>query len=308
MFTSKNLLSMATSGLRLEHVALLAFLSENAERGAGVQPTCCLPLWEIARRLGLSIDQVKRGIRVLADAAAIARRQPIKAKGEAALTVLTDRAVAWLQGRAGDAAIPAHLPRALRDLLAFETPDAVRQVVHAWDSYELLPDDTASTLTTLRDHEIEQLRAILRERVADRAEMLAEAEREQTRDQELLDDGLVSIECSDGHVVVDRHPFLDQKGAVAAVDLVFVRDVLNRVRQRAPKIVTVAKLPALIAEIGYSRTVGYVSRHDAAQALRALVATIARGTWSRPRGIRPTYYAAASTAVKLSTGVQFMRH
>lgn len=307
MFTSKNLLSMAASGLRLEHVALLAFFQEHAEEGEGMQPTCCLPLWDIASRLGMSIDQTKRGIRALTAAGAIARRQPVKAKGESALTVLTDRAVAWLQGRAGHTALPAHLPRSLRELLTFATPDFVQRVSHAWDTYELLPAHPPEDCGLPRtDYDL--IAHALAERIAERAELLAEAAAEQAEDDALAAQGQVQIRCSDGHVVVDSTPFAAQKGALGAVDLRFVRDVLHRLKDRQPGLVTVDAMPRLVAEIAYSRVIGYVSRHDAERAQRALVATLARGTWGRPRGIKPAFYAAARTATRLSTGVRALLH
>ncbi len=307
MFTSKNLLSMAASGLRLEHVALLAFLSEQAEEGEGLQPTCCVPLWDIAARLGLSIDQVKRGVRALTKAGAIARRQAIKMKGEAALTVLTDRAVAWLQGRAGRATLPGHLPRKLRDLLTFCSPDFVKRLADAWDRYELLPDGDGAP-SGLSDSDFEAVSRAIAERVGERVEVLATAAAEQEAEEVLDAQGKVQIRCVDGYVVVDRAPFAAQKGALAAVDLRFVRDVLHRVSERAPSLVTVSAVPNLVAEVAYSRVIGYVSRHDAEHAQRALVATITSGTWSRPRGIKQGFYAASSAAVRLSTGVREVLH
>jgi len=307
VFTSKNLLSMATSGLRLEHVAVLSFLSEHAEEGEGLQPTCCLPLWDIANQLSLSIDQVKRAVRALTAAGAIARRQAVKIKGEAALTVLTERAVAWLQGRAGRATLPGHLPRALRDLLTFCSPEFVGHVAQAWDRYELLPE-AATPPSGLTESDYASIRRALAERIAERAELLAEATAAQAADDALAEEGKVQIRCADGYVVVDRAPFAAQKGALAAVDLRFVRDVLHRVAERAPGLVTVDAVPKLVAEVAYSRVIGYVSRHDAERAQRALVATMARGTWSRPKGIKPGFYAASTAAVRISTGVRETLH
>jgi hypothetical protein len=61
--------------------------------------------------------------------------------------------------------------------------------------------------------------------------------------------------------------------------------------------VTVAKLPTLVSEIGYSRLLGFVSRHDAAKAEAALLSTMTRGTWSRPRGIKDAFYTVTASAV-----------
>jgi hypothetical protein len=154
----------------------------------------------------------------------------------------------------------------------------------------------------------ERINAQLRMQLLNATESLAEAVAQEDQARALADQGLVPIECDDGTVTFDCAALKEHKGAIAGVDMLFVRDVLQRVRRSMPGWVTTKRVPELVAEIGYSRTVGFVSRHDAEGAMKALVATMRRGTWSKPRGIRPTFYTAADKAMRFSTGVRNSLH
>lgn len=286
-------------------IQILLFLKENSTFADGATPHCGLAVWEIAKGTKLSEDQVKRGLRCLTEAGAIARRQLVKAAGEAALTVLTDRALAWLCGREaeGQGSIPADMPRHLRELLVFETPKFVEQVAFAWRGYEPLPEGLRAECS-LGATAYEQIEAAVRQRLLDAAETLAEAHAEEESDREQIQQGLVQFDCDDGAVCFDAKALQAKGGAVGAVDLLLIRDVLRRVRERRPGLVTVGRVPLLVAEAGYSRTIGFVSKHDAEVAAKVLVATMTKPSWDRPKGIKDSFYEAVASAGRFSTGVQ----
>lgn len=284
---------------------ILLFLKENSTFSEDATPHCGLAVWEIAKGTGLSEDQVKRGLRCLTAAGAIARRQLVKAAGEAALTVLTDRALGWLCGRQaeGQGSIPADMPRQLRELLVFESPKFVEQVSFAWRAYEPLAE-TLRDECSLGASAFAQIESAVRQRLLDAAETVAAAHAEEQADREQLEQGLVRFECEDGAVSFDANALKALGGAIGAVDLVLVRDVMRRVKERRPGLVTVGRVPKLVAEAGYSRTLGFVSKHDAEVAAKVLAATMAKQTWSKPKGIHQSFYEAVANASRFSTGVQ----
>lgn len=306
MITSVNLRAMVDAGLNAEQVLLLAHLTEQASYAEGELPAATIPVSQLARELARSPHQIKRGLAALVAKGAIVRRQFAKTKGETAWTVLTDRGLCWA-GRAGQGAIPADLPAELRQLLAFEGSDLVEAVVQAWKQREPLDPAWREACRTGQATFV-RLEAFLREQLLDAAEAVAQACAADREDQEKLAIGVVAFECDDGQVDIDSRVFQEAKGAIASVDLRWVRDVLRRVRELKPGFVTVGRLPELVAEVGYSRTVGFVARHDAEQAHRALVATMTRRAWSRPKGIRETFYAAANGAARFSTEVRVSLH
>jgi len=293
-------------GFSLRELHILLFLHENSHSEGEALPHCGLTVLQIAKGTGLSADQVKRGLRLLSEGGAIARRQLVKAAGEAAVTVLTDRAMAWLndeRAEEGQGGIPADMPRHLRELLVFESPVFVAAVAHAWGNYEPLPEMLRSECS-LGANAFAQIEACVRQRLLDAAETVAEAHAEERVDREQLERGIVQFDCDDGVVQISASALQEKRGAVAAVDLVMVRDVLRRVRERCPGMVTVERLPTLVAEAGYSRTIGFVSAHNADVATRILAATMAKRSWSRPKGIKEKFYLDVASASRFSTGVQ----
>ena len=306
MFTSVNLRQMLDAGLNGEQALVLMFLNENAGGCEGELRTAAMPVSQLANSLGRSPFQIKRALAGLVKTGAIVRRQVAKAKGETAWTVLTDRGLAWV-GRVGETGIPADLPPELRQLLALEGAVFVDAVVAAWREREPL-DPRLRAECRAGDRNYDRLEAYLRDQMIDAAEALATACAEDRADQEKIAAGIVSFDCDDGAVDIDVGAFKAAKGTIATVDLVWCRDVLRRVRQVKPGFVTVSRLPELVAEVGYSRAVGFVARHDAEQAHRALVATMTRRAWSRPKGIRDSFYAAANGAARFSTEVRASVH
>lgn len=307
MFTSSHLRGLLDAGLTGDQVLIFMYLNEQSEDFPGELRCCAQSVGQVAAALGRSTHQVKRAIAALVDAGAIVRRQAVKVAGETALTVLTDRGLAWLGSRAGEGAIPADLPLELRQLLVFESASFVAAVAKAWREREPLDPSLLSECRSGAEC-FERVAAHLRDQVLEAAEAMAQAYEGERADQEKLAAGVVAFDCDDGVVDIDAAVFREHKGAVAAVDLLWCRDVLRRVRELKPGFVTVGKLPELVAEIGYSRTVGFVAKHDAEQAQRALVLTMAKRAWSRPKGIRETFYQAANTASRFSTGVRHVRH
>jgi hypothetical protein len=67
---------------------------------------------------------------------------------------------------------------------------------------------------------------------------------------------------------------------------------------RQPEMVRAETLPRLVAEVAYSRSAGFVFRHDAAAAIKVLASCIARPTWSRPRMIDSRWYQLACSSVR----------
>lgn len=307
MFTSSHLRGLLDAGLSGEHVLVFMYLNEKSIDYPGELRCCSESVGQVAAALGRSVHQTKRAIAALVEAGAIVRRQAAKVAGETALTVLTDRGLTWLGSRGGEGAIPADLPLELRQLLVFESAALVAAVAKAWREREPLDPSLVSECRAGVQC-FERIASHVRTQVLEVAEAMAQAYQIERADQEKLDAGLVAFDCDDGVVDISVDAFRAQKGAVAAVDLLWCRDVLRRVRELKPGFVTVGRLPELVAEVGYSRTVGFVAKHDAEQAQRALVLTMARRTWSRPKGIRDTFYAAANSAARFSTGVRDLRH
>ena len=289
-------------------IGILLFLNENSACGADELRHCGKAVWEIAQGTGLSEDQVKRGLRALSEAGAIVRKQLVKVAGEAAITVLTDRAQVWLCGREveGQGGIPADMPRHLRELLVFESAGFVERVAAAWRNYETLPE-TMGEECSLGAKAFAQIAAAVRQRLLEAAEKVAQAHADERADREQLEKGIVTIDCDDGAVAFDANALKAKGGAVGAIDLVLARDVVRRVKERCPGMVTVGRVGKLVAEIGYSRTIGFVAGHDADAALRVLVATMTKGTWSRPKGIKEKFYLDVAGASRFSTGVREMR-
>jgi hypothetical protein len=56
-------------------------------------------------------------------------------------------------------------------------------------------------------------------------------------------------------------------------------------------------MPKLLAEILYSRSVGFVSRHDYRHAQSVLVRTISKN-WGKPRGMWEDWYLAANASCR----------
>ena len=295
-------------GLSMNGFLLLTYLNEQAQPCEGELAVTDKAVWELAEATGTSEDQIKRNLRALVDSGLIVRKQVAKTKGETALTVLTDLGRELLCGRgAGEGSIPSTMPRDLRELLVLQSGAFVRAVAKAWRDYEPLPEEERLNCLD-QGKAFEKISVMLRDRMMEAAEVLATAHAEERQDRELVEQGIVEFECADGTVQIDGAVLKRKHGAIASVDLLFVRDTLRRVAERAPGFVTVKRLPKLVAEIGYSRTVGFVARHDAEHASRVLVKTMARGSWSRPKGIRDDFYLVTASAARFSTGVRVSLH
>jgi hypothetical protein len=250
---------------------------------------------EIAKRAGLTFNQVAKCLEKLVDAGAIARRQMEKRAGESAMTMLCGVAGEIL-GLGSEADVPSDLAPELRSLLIGKSAAFRMAVAEAWRSESTLPPGVRDAFHG-PDWEFRKIDSFLRDRSLTAMEAVSSALVEQRKAIEAEGKGLYAFECEDGTVIIDRNALVASKQAAACIDLAFVRGVTDRLLKRKKGMVTVAKLPTLVSEIGYSRLLGFVSRHDAAKAEAALLSTMTRGTWSRPRGIKDAFYTVTASAV-----------
>jgi hypothetical protein len=250
---------------------------------------------EIAKRAGLTFNQVAKCLEKLVKAGAIARRQMEKRAGESALTMLCGVAGEVL-GLGSDADVPSDLAQDIRSMLIGRCAAFRLAVCEAWKNEAPLPAGAREAFDG-PEWEFRKIESMLRDRSLSAMEAVSSALMEQAKATEAEAKGLYTFECEDGSVTIDRNALLASKQAVACIDLAFVRGVTDRLLKRKKGMVTVATLPTLVSEIGYSRLLGFVSRHDAAKAEAALVATMTRGSWSRPRGIKDAFYTLTASAV-----------
>jgi DNA-binding transcriptional ArsR family regulator len=257
---------------------------------------------EIAERTGLSVQQVQRALTSLAEQGYIARVQRVKRDGEVADTLLLPKAFEALgiaMERSGDVNVGAEIPRELAELLVGESRDVVDAVVAAWSSSCPLDQRIGSRFRggARRWAEIEFLVGARVEAkhvemldALERAKVTAEAEARGEYAWQ-LPDGTQVLLSADAYRSCGRSP------AQRSVDMRFVRCVLVALASKRPDLVTRERLPGLIAEIAYSRTVGFVRRHDAAPAIRVLASCVARPTWSWPRGMGRDWLTLAEASV-----------
>lgn len=298
--TIAGLIEARAAGFGLNDLIVLAVLNDCAWDDADTGRVADSATWELAQRTGLSKHQVEHAVAKLAKAGAVARRQLVKRAGESALTLICDLGRRVL-GEANAHDVPADMPQSLRNLLVGRSAAFRLAVREAWESRQPLAPGARDAFAGL-PREFDAVESALRENALCAMERIST----EIRAQQQLDleeaNGLYTFETDDGVVQMDRRVLVESKAAPAGIDLRFVRDVLSRVRSRRPGLVTRARLPELVAEIGYSRLLGFVSRHDAAHAERALVATLSRGGWSRPRGIRDSFYSLTRSSVRYPQG------
>lgn len=284
------------AGLGLNDVLVLSAIQANACFDEELGRFADSAAWELAQQTDLTKNQVEHAISKLTKAGVIARRQMVKAAGVPAVSLLCALAnsILGLEGRAGD--LPADLDETLRTLAVGQCAAFRLAVSEAWAQSKPLAQGVSDAFAG-KPAEFDRIESILRERALQAMEEVATEAKAQIVQEEQESAGLYTFECEDGKVIIDRRVLLESKAAPATIDLRFVRDVLLKVRAKRPGFVTRERLPELIAEAGYSRSLGFVSRHDAEQAERALSATMAKSSWSRPRGIRETFYSLIRSSV-----------
>ena len=290
------------AGLRDVHIHVLGSMIESLEATGGLadgETTVQLSRWELAQRTGLSTQQVQRALSHLVSQGYIVRNQVTKKDGEVSRTLLTAKAVEAM-GLEGGADLSGSAPPELVALLIGETRPVIDAVVSAWND-STLPSDTLINAFRGGPKAWAQVEFLLTARMdaylhaCSDAQVAAEAAgAAESRGEHLLT-------LPNGDVYELRTAPFQTSGdtpALRSVDMRFVRDTLTLLAIRQPELVRAEALPRLVAEIAYSRSAGFVFRHDAAAAIKVLASCSARPTWSRPRNIDTRWYQLASSAVR----------
>jgi hypothetical protein len=290
------------AGLRDVHVLVLGALIESLtftgwlEEG---ETTAQLSRFEISQRTGLSAQQVQRALSHLVSAGYIVRAQTAKQEGEVSRTLLTAKAVESM-GMRGGADLTGTAPPELVALLIGETREVIRAVIDAWNHSEYLDTRIGNEFRggAKAWTQIEFLVQARREATRTALQEAAEAE-EQNRAAEEAGEYPLALPGGET-VVLDAKPYR-ASGATPAqrcVDMRFVRDTLVHLTLKHPALVRRDALPKLVAEIAFSRSAGFVFRHDAGSAVRILASCLARSSWSRPRKMDQHWYSLANAAVR----------
>lgn len=263
--------------------------------------------YEVSVRAGLSLPAVKRAIAKLMALGLLVRRQDIKMAGVMAWTQVTKTACA-LVGVRGGADLSPTLPSEVRIALAGECTAVCKAVSNAWDACESLPNavDGQWRGGAIR---LESVRSYLSVRSLQAMEACHAASQARAVDPLDQRNGMVRIACPGGaEVRVDASHL--HAGTPCASDLGFAKDVLLEVAVRQPDLVTPTSIPRLLAEILYSRAVGFLQGREYTPAVRILASSItsSKQAWGRPRGIRDQWYMAAQSACRFSTGSSISVH
>jgi len=295
-------INLFKAGLRDRHIHVLGALIEVLDVAGGLEDgetTVQMSRYEIAQRTGLSPGQVQRALSDLVGAGYIVRAQLEKKDGEISRTLLTAKAVEAM-GLKGGANLEGGAPPELVALLIGESKDVVDTVIHCWNE-GFLASSAASGLFRAGAKAWAQIEFLLAARMEAHQEALgtAQAALQEAQDAERRGEYVVTLPDGDCVTLVAT-PFQDTKNTPAqrSVDLRFVRDTLSHLAIRHPAMVTRANLPGLVAEIAFSRSAGFVFRHDAGAAVRILTACVSKPTWSRPRGMEKAWYALADRALQ----------
>ena len=262
---------------------------------------------EVSRRTGLSLATTKRATSKLMQSGLLVRRQDVRQSGVIAWTQVT-KAACTLFGVGGGASHADGLPSDVKVAMASESVTVCSAVSRAWKACEGFPVD-AENLWRGGARRLELVRSYLAARSVEALEQaVATAEHREQAAQEAAH-GLVRIPCPQGEEVVIDVKRLDACAPCPA-DVEFARDVLIELGLRKPDLVTPTSVPRLLAEVLYSRAVGFVAGREYTPAVRVLVSCISSQDrpWGRPRGIWDVWYGASQAACRLSTGGSEMRH
>lgn len=289
------------AGLRDVHIHVLGSLIESLETTGGLaegETTVQLSRWELAQRTGLSTQQVQRALAYLVDQGYIVRHQAMKRDGEVARTLLTAKAVAAM-GLEGGADLCGNAPPELIALLIGEARSVINAVVSAWND-GTMPAQHVSTEFRGGPRAWTQIEFLLNARMEACLQSLSEAQ--DAAEASALSEarGEFALAIPSGETITLRsEPFrvLGETPALQCVDMRFVRDTLTCLAIRHPRMVTLEAIPRLVAEIAYSRSAGFVHRHDASAAVKVLASCIARPSWSRPRKIDARWYRLAQASL-----------
>nr|WP_281719827.1 helix-turn-helix domain-containing protein [Nitrosomonas nitrosa] len=290
------------AGLRDVHIHVLGSLIEALEVTGGLadgETTVQLSRWELAQRTGLSTQQVQRALSHLVTAGYIVRNQLTKKDGEVSRTLLTARAVEAM-GLEGGADLSGSAPPELVNFLIGEVRPVIDAVVTAWNNHTL-PNEGVVAAFRGGPRAWAQVEFLLTARMEEHLHALSDAQVAAEAAHEAESRGEYLLSLPDGQVVgLTAAPFHTSGNtpALRSVDMRFVRDTLSLLAIRQPGMVREETLPRLVAEVAYSRSAGFVYRHDAAAAIKVLASCIARPGWSRPRKIDSRWYDLACGAVR----------
>jgi len=298
------------AGLRDRHIHVLGALVEVLEVTGGLaagETTVQMSRWEISKRTSLSTQQVQRVLTDLVTSGYLVRAQAAKKDGEISRTLLTAKAVQAM-GLKGGADISGSAPPELAALLIGEAKPVVEAVIHCWNEGRLTPATTGSEFRS-GAKAWAQVDFLLTSRMEAHQAALNQAQTAVSEEQDAAKRGEYLLSLPDGSsVTLGAAPFraTTNSSAQRSVCMKFVRDTLALLAIHHPKLVVRESLPRLVAEISFSRSAGFVFRHDAAAALRILASCVARPHWSRPKGMEMSWYTLAGSA--LSTGCSVLTH
>lgn len=290
------------AGLRDRHIHCLAALVEVLEVTGGLaqgETTVQMSRYEIAQRTGLSAQQVQRALSDLVGRGYIVRAQLAKKDGEISRTLLTRKAVEAM-GLKGGANLEGSAPPELVALLIGEAKPVIDAIIESWNQGSLAAPGVGS-LFRGGAKAWQQIEFLLAARMEAHQKAVGEAQAALQAAQEAEVRGEHVLTLPSGETVtLAAAPFREQGSTPAqrCVDVRFVRDALQHLAARHPAMVTRKALPRLVAEIAFSRSAGFVFRHDAGAAVRIVAACVARPTWSRPRGMEKGWYSLAERAVQ----------
>lgn len=290
------------AGLRDIHIHVLGSLIESLEATGGLadgETTVQLSRWELAQRTGLSTHQVQRALSHLVLQGYIVRNQLTKKDGEIARTLLTAKAVEAM-GLEGGAVLSGSAPPELVRFLIGENRQIIDGVITAWNE-GTLPDTALSQDFRGGPRAWTQIEFLLAARIDTRLKALSDAQEAVEAAHAAEVNGEFPLSLPTGEtVVLAAAPFRTPSNtpSLRSVDMRFVRDTVSLLANRHPTMVNVDALPRLVAEIAYSRSAGFVFRHDAAVAIKVLASCISRPTWSRPRKMDSQWYRLAQTSVR----------
>jgi len=290
------------SGLRDIHIHVLGSLIEALEVTGGLaegETTVQLSRWELAQRTGLSIQQVQRALSQLVGQGFIVRNQLTKKDGEVSRTLLTAKAVEAM-GLQGGANLSGSAPPELVTLLIGESRSVIDAIVAAWNE-STLPSEALIGGLRGGPKARAQIEFLLNARLDAHLQALNDAQEVVEAADAAESRGEYLLSLPNGEIVsLTATPFhaSGNTPALRSVDMRFVRDTLSLLAIRQPEMVSAETLPRLVAEVAYSRSAGFVFRHDAAVAIRVLASCIAKPTWSRPRKIDSRWYQLAGSSVR----------
>lgn len=290
--SSRMLAEMEKHGLKLVDGRVLLTLMADLIPEAG-EVTTSRGIAEMASMLKLSYDQVNRSMTRLRAAGMVGRVQLVKRAGETALTTLLPAAFDALGfAEPSDGAGRQRIPAELSGLLCGQAWDVIKEITEAWHDRRTMD---ASATSDFRGGHYDRILAILMARQEEAGVEMEAAVAEAMELEELKAQGFELVNTADGVIKVNRETF--ERLAPAKVGWSFVKDVLDTLYQRDPKLLTLSNLQDRIAEAAYARASLPFVRDKAYQDGVRLLARQMELRWEKPRKIWPSWYVAADRAI-----------